>query len=219
MITIPKPASTVVLMDHMARVLLTKRPMTMKFMGGFYVFPGGSVDLKDNIEEREYIKYPKQSDSFSYAHYIAAARELFEEVGVLLCCKADGFPIQFKKETEIAYRRLLVNDEISFIQMLKQEGLYFNPENLTYFGHRITPESQTFRFDTRFFLAKLPKGQSAKADMNEVDEILWITPQKALEAYEKGTMLLAEPTVSSLSAIINHQKGASLMMTKQRDSL
>jgi 8-oxo-dGTP pyrophosphatase MutT (NUDIX family) len=213
---IPKPASTVVLIDNMSRVYLTKRPMTMKFLGGFYVFPGGSVEVEDNLVENEYVKNLDPNESFNNAHYVAAARELFEEVGVLLCCKDDGLFVELEREIEMEYRRLLVKGEISFFQLLKQEGLHLNLQCLKYFGHRITPEERPFRFDTRFFLAKLPKGQSPKPDLNEIDEAFWITPEEAITANENGKMSMANPTISSLRTIMNYQKGHPLMMPERQ---
>lgn len=211
---IPKLASTVVLMDHNYKIYLTKRPITMKFMGGFYVFPGGSVNLEDNVDGNKYIKGSQKNESFSLAHYVAAARELFEEVGVLLCSRYDGSPVQLNADTEMRYRQLLVNGEISFSQMLKREEIYLELESLTYFGHRITPKWRTHRFDTRFFLARLPEGQSPKPDSNEIDNALWIYPKEALLAFQNGQMSMARATIASLRAIMNYQNGAPLIMPR-----
>ncbi|PWA08140.1 hypothetical protein DCC39_15550 [Pueribacillus theae] len=214
MTKIPKPASTVVLVDDLLRVYLTKRPITMKFMGGFHVFPGGSVDLEDNdhVIESEHVRNFTQSEPFSFAYYIAAARELFEEVGILLCSSEDGLPLQFKRKTEMEYRRQLVNKEISFSQMLKQEELHLDLGSLKYFGHRITPEWRPFRFDTRFFLAKLPKDQVPKPDTNEIDEACWIFPDEALLAFKEGKVSMANATVIALQTLINYKEGGPLMM-------
>ncbi|WP_227937719.1 NUDIX hydrolase [Alkalihalobacillus deserti] len=211
MTIIPKPASTVALMDHMSRVYLTKRPRTMKFLGGVFVFPGGSVEKEDSEVEIEYIN-GKTSEEFSQAYYVAAARELFEEVGILLVCKDDGSTVQFNKETEREYRSLLVEGKISFLQMLKQEKLHLNFENLKYFGNLITPKMSPIRFDTRFFLANMPEDQTPKPDHYEIDEALWITPREAITAYENGGFPVASPTILALRTIINHQNGGPLMM-------
>lgn len=184
----------------------------MKFLGGFYVFPGGSVEKEDSVIGSEHIKNWNPNEVFSQAHYVAAARELFEEVGVLLGRKDDDSTVQLNKETEMEYRRLLVKGEISFLQMLKRERLHLNLESLTYFGHRITPAKRPVRFDTRFFLAKLPNGQSPKPDMNEIDEAFWITPEDAISAYQNRKMSLASPTITSLQTIMNYQKGGPLKM-------
>lgn len=214
MTVIPRPASTVVLIDHMSRVYLTKRPATMKFLAGFYVFPGGAVEEGDYVVDHAYITHSISNEPFSSAHYIAAVREIFEEVGILFGSQGDGFPIQFQKETEQEYRRLLVNRDISFAQLLEQENIRLHLDCLRYFGHRITPKESAYRFDTRFFLAELPEGQTPKPDLNEIDKAFWIAPEEALLSYQNGNMLLAPPTVTALQTVINYQKGGALLMPR-----
>lgn len=211
-----KPASTVVLMDQMDRVYLTKRPKTMKFLGGFYVFPGGSVEREDEDIKKDYIKNQKDHGAFSPGHYIAAARELFEEVGILLATYDDGSFAKLNNQTEWEYRRHLLNGEISFTQILMEENLYFDFHHLTYFGHRITPKESPIRFDTRFFIAKLPTNQSPKPEQREIDDAFWMKPSDVLAAYHEGKMPLVPPTIDSLEAILSHQKGGDLMMGKQK---
>lgn len=208
----PRPASTVVLMDDQDRVFLTQRPKTMKFMGGFYVFPGGAVDRGDEVHDDAYINNEKRDASFSQAYYIAAVRELFEEAGILLCHKDDGFTVLLEEEAAIEYRRLLINGDISFLHMLKKEALYLNLANLTYFGRIVTPNLSKIRFDTRFFLARLPEGQTPRPDENEIDDSLWITPQDALTQYEEEKISLAPPTIHTLKTITEYVKGGPLSM-------
>jgi 8-oxo-dGTP pyrophosphatase MutT (NUDIX family) len=50
-------------------VLLVRRNPAQRFMGGFWVFPGGAVDPGDGAGEEE-------------AHRVAAVRELAEEAGI-----------------------------------------------------------------------------------------------------------------------------------------
>ncbi|PWA12668.1 hypothetical protein DCC39_04315 [Pueribacillus theae] len=208
----PKPASTVILMDKQDRVYLTKRPKTMKFLGGFFVFPGGAVDKEDNVPKCEYIKNWDSNASLNHADFIAAARELFEEVGVLIARKDDGSSVQLEHEKALEYRRLLVQRKMSFVQLLQQERLYLNLESLTYFGCFTTPEDNPYRFETRFFLAQLPEGQSPEPDNYEIEEAFWTTPSEALLAYEKGELPMVPPTILSLRTILNYQNGAPLML-------
>jgi 8-oxo-dGTP pyrophosphatase MutT (NUDIX family) len=216
---IPKPASTVVLMDELSRVYLTKRPVTMKFMGGFHVFPGGAVESQDTLVEDEYINGDVALLSINLSYYIAAARELFEEVGILLGNTVDGFPVLLPKEKVIKYRNDLVNGEIPFITVLEQEKLYFNPNCLTYFGQIITPEISPIRFDTRFFLAKLPPGQSPEPDDKEVDGAIWIKPEEALSAFSNKKIKLAPPTILTLQAIIQYLESGVLKMSVTKEDL
>jgi 8-oxo-dGTP pyrophosphatase MutT (NUDIX family) len=219
MAAFPRPASTVVLMDDSSRVYLTKRPITMKFMGGFYVFPGGAVEKNDQIINSDFVKNGLETLSINLSHYIAAARELFEEVGILLSSKKDGSPVQLPKKRAVKYRKELLAGEISFIQILEEENLFFDPLCLTYFGQIITPEESPIRFDTRFFLAKLPQGQNPEPDRREIDEAFWVKPEEALAAFQNKKIKLAPPTILTLQAIIHFQNTGILEMSVTKDDL
>lgn len=198
-------------MDEQLRIYLTKRPETMKFMGGYYVFPGGALEESDELSDRV-INQTSIDDSFHHAHYIAAARELFEEVGVFLGGRDDGsFPL-FKKHSDWEYRRLLISYEISFHELLEMEDLYLYIDSLQYFGHLTTPSSSPIRFDTRFFLAHLPEGQTPHPEENEIDDAFWIKPSDAIQAHQMKKILLSAPTVASLHAINDYQQGKPLKM-------
>jgi 8-oxo-dGTP pyrophosphatase MutT (NUDIX family) len=212
MAVIPRPASTVVLMNDLSQVYLTKRPSTMKFFGGYCVFPGGAVDKTDYEIDGHYIKYGNHDENFHPAYYVAAARELFEEAGILLVSSGDGSLFNFETAKLIEYRRLLLNGEMSFLNMLEQEGFHLQLENLTYFGHLITPEVNPIRFDTRFFLTQLPTGQFPNPDSNEIDDAIWFSPEEAICAHQNGDILLAPPTILALKTIMNYQKGGPLIM-------
>lgn len=212
MTAIPRPASTVVLMDEMSRVYLTKRPKTMKFLGGFYVFPGGAVEGDDHVIDDKHLKTEGANESFNTSHYVAAARELFEEVGILLGSRDDGTPAKLETKAEREYRRQLINGDITFFQLLKQEGFTLKLDVLSYIGHIITPEINPIRFDTRFFLAKLPPEQTPNPDKHEIDEAMWISPEKALKAHENGDIPIPPPTVFCLESIQKFLDGGSLNM-------
>jgi 8-oxo-dGTP pyrophosphatase MutT (NUDIX family) len=214
MTAIPRPASTVVLIDEFSRVYMTKRPKTMKFFGGYYVFPGGAVEKDDYFEDSETFLNLEGGTSFPQAYYVAAARELFEEVGVLLCETDGGAAAALKEETAADYRRLLIKGELTFLQMLKKEGFKFPTESLTPFGHLVTPEVSPIRFDTRFFLAHLPKGQVPKPDEHEVGEAYWLSPADALTAYQNEKISLAPPTVLALKTVKDFLDGSPLVMPK-----
>lgn len=207
----PKPASTVVLVDNASRVYMTKRPETMKFLGGFYVFPGGKVDKEDYEVEQGKLKKANLEDSFHYAHYVAAARELFEEVGILLACKDGEISASMENEKQMEYRRLLISRELSFIEMLQKENLQLDLTSLIYFGHIITPEFNPIRFDTRFFLAKLPEKQIPIPYSEEIDDAFWILPEEALKDKD---LRVAPPTLHSLKTLVTFNNGGGLQMPK-----
>src|SRR4051812_44296908 len=106
----PKHASTVLLVRPDANgkfeVLLTRRPNAMRFLGGFYVFPGGSIEAQDRSEkvlsrcrglsagEAERILGNNLGADLALAHWVAGIRELFEEVGIVLCNDESGAEIR-----------------------------------------------------------------------------------------------------------------------------
>jgi 8-oxo-dGTP pyrophosphatase MutT (NUDIX family) len=210
MVVTPKPASSVVLMDDSFRVYLTQRPKTMKFLGGYFVFPGGKVDKGDfDLDQRHLTKL--SLDYFPhYSYYVAAARELFEEIGILLVGKENPKVMDVEKESE--FRRLLINEEISFLEMLKGEGIQLDLTTLKYFGQIITPEIYPMRFDTRFFLAKLPERQIPKPHPREIEGAFWIHPEAALRNYENRDLQIASPTIHILKALVSLRKCGDLVM-------
>lgn len=189
----------------------------MKFLGGYYVFPGGAVEQGDMDIDTEHIRNCVSDEAFGSSHYVAAARELFEEVGVLLANNHDGSMANLNLGTEREYRRQLLAGNISFTEILRHENLFFDFNFLNYFGHRITPKESPIRFDTRFFLAKLPSNQIPKPDETEVEEACWMFPEDALIAYKDGQMPLVPPTIDSLETILNHKEGGELMLPKQKN--
>lgn len=212
----PKPASTIVLVDEYLNVFLTKRPKTMKFLGGFYVFPGGGMDAADKNVQADLFTGEKTNDFLHEGHYIAGARELFEEVGVLLSETNDGTPVflnDFERET---LRKQLLTGELTFAEMLKRKQLLFNFNSLQYFGQLITPKRFPMRFDTKFFLARLPKGQTPKPDKREIDESFWISAEEGLRLNKNKEILLAPPTLVVLESIINFKHGGQLMIENDR---
>lgn len=208
MAAIPRPASSVVLLDDSFRVYLTKRPKSMKLLGGYVVFPGGKVDQSDFAVNQQYIKIDAMNDSAHYSYYIAAARELYEEIGILLVCEKNSMV----KKKEAEYRQLLINGEISFMKMLEEEELQLDLTALKYFGQIITPEFYPQRFDTRFFLAKLPKRQKPNPHPEEIESAFWLHPETALRNYEYGEMQIAPPTIHILKTLVSFREKGELVM-------
>lgn len=219
MIAVPKHASTVVLIDDQSRIYLTKRPETMKFMGGFYVFPGGSMDEADHVVKDSNIDASHQHEDLMKAHYITAARELFEEIGILLGEQMDGSPIVLSEEKALTYRQQLLKHEIRFGEILEREKIFFDFSKLTYFGQLITPKKSPIRFDTRFFLAKLPQGQEPIPDTSEIADAFWIAPEEALDRFEKNQLKFSAPTLLSIEAVIKYLNGGTLHISASEKEL
>lgn len=212
----PEPASTVVLMRPMDgvpfEVFLVRRHRKSRFMANAYVYPGGRLDDTDCEVTlinhcRDYL--PEViSDQMNVEGetarglYVAAVRETFEEAGALLFVEADGTPIDLANPDELdryeLYREALVDEEVTFDQLIGWEDLIISFEKLVYFAHWITPEIEPLRYDTRFFLTRTPEGQELIHDNQETTDSIWITPAEALERYERSELHLAPPTIITL---------------------
>jgi 8-oxo-dGTP pyrophosphatase MutT (NUDIX family) len=215
---LPRFASTVVLLrpneNSSFEVLLTRRPAEMRFLGGFYVFPGGTVHTEDysarilehcrglSGNEARNILGNRHDPQMALGHWIAAIRELFEEVGVLLCESRSGIAIDLRDETtkerfEIK-RQAIVSEALAFGEFLESEGLYCDLSRLIYFFHRVTPAIYSMRFDTRFYLAVLPAHQMPLARSEEVTHSLWIKPAEALSQVDRYEFPILPPTTTVL---------------------
>ena len=218
MTVIPKKAATVILLRDKEPegfdVLLLKRHEKSSFMGGNFVYPGGRVDQNDGsleicslsrgmtFEEARKILGGTLSPEESFAHWIAAIRELFEEAGVLLAYDQKGKLLELRnrdaREKFLHYRELLQKDKINICEMAQKENLLFALDHLHYYAHWITPEARSERFDTCFFLARYPSGQEASHDQKETTAGAWLTPRKALEENLTGEVILSPPTLKTL---------------------
>lgn len=212
-----KNASTVLLLrpDSTGRfeILLTRRPDEMQFLGGFYVFPGGSIEAQDcsgkvlrrcrglSGAEAQGILGDHLGPELSLAHWVAGIRELFEEVGILLCVTGAGATPDMKNaETARRFedkRRALVAGTLDLGSFLESEDLFCELNRAVYFSHRITPEMYPMRFDTRFYLAALPDGQTALSRSEEVAASFWAAPDQALREANRNVPLLP-PTTTML---------------------
>ncbi|SDH97978.1 NUDIX domain-containing protein [Alteribacillus persepolensis] len=203
---IPKPASTVMLLNDKGEVYLTKRPATMKVLAGFYVFPGGSVEKGDSFMEDTYMMFSNHTIDRTF--YIAAARELFEETGVLLCRHQNNGVLPLSAEKKTTYRRQLLEKHITFLQLLQQENLYLDCRQLMYVGQRITPPYRPYRFDTRYFIAKLPVKEKPDPLEQEVADACWLTPEEAISLERRGSIPVASPTISYLKKLKAYQQSS-----------
>ncbi len=211
-------ASTVVLVrpekNDSFEILLTRRPAEMKFLGGFYVFPGGTVHEDDysprtiercrglSGEEARRLLGNRHDNDVALGHWVAAVRELFEEVGILLCESASGKPVAAGEEATKRrleeQRKAIVKQELAFGDFLASEDLYCDLLRITYFFHRVTPEIYSMRFDTRFYLASLPPGQSPLARSEEVTDSVWLKAHEALARGYREDFPILPPTTTVL---------------------
>jgi 8-oxo-dGTP pyrophosphatase MutT (NUDIX family) len=207
----PRHASTVVLLRDSAdglQAYLLRRQKTMAFAAGMYVFPGGSVDPRDeSLSADAWAGPPPESwcslltapTSLATALVCAAVRETFEESGVVLAgLSADEVVADTTGEDWEADRLALLDRTASFAEVLGRRSLVLRADLLRPWAHWITPEAEPRRFDTRFFVAALPAGQRTRDVGGEADRVTWCRPRDALEAFERGELGLMPPTAFTL---------------------
>ena len=191
-----RPAATLALLRDGAagpEVLMLQRAKDAVFLGGAYVFPGGSLDPTD-ADPRIARRVLGGPDDDSLPYYVAAIRECFEEAGVLLACDQDGRQIDATR----AERLVRFRNE-SFVRLLEAENLYLPAGELAFIGHWITAPGRARRFDTRFFVAAAPAGQEGSHDAGETVHDVWITPREALERAGRGEIELVFATKHTLN--------------------
>lgn len=209
----PRPAATVILLRETRsnsqpksfEVFLLKRHQKSVFMGGTYVYPGGTVDKDDLGGEIVSCCRPTDSQSSLFGYQIAAIRELFEEAGVMLARDSEGNLFRPSNDSAQArfsqYREQLYKGEVTLPELSRKEQLQFDPAQLYFYAHWITPEANPLRFDTRFFVACHPSGQEASPDFKETTDGIWISPREALDRNIEGSVPLSPPTLKTLEDV------------------
>lgn len=220
----PRHASTVVLLRDAAagmQAYLLRRTQTMAFAAGMYVFPGGSVDPRDEmLDDASWVgPAPAQwagllsaDEKLAKALVCAAVRETFEESGVLLAGTGpDDIVADTTGEDWEADRLALIARTLSFAGMLARRGLVLRADLLRPWAHWITPEFEPKRFDTRFFVAALPAGQRTRDVGGEADRVAWVRPSDALAAAASGEMGMLPPTAFTLSEMAAYPDVAAVL--------
>lgn len=217
----PRPAATIVLLrdgDAGPEVLLLRRSRTAGFVPGAYVFPGGRVDAADADAElvarldglsvdfaARRLSLDDDPDT-AIAYYLAALREAFEETGILVGHHADGSPPPTAAEDQSvdALRDDVMEDRITFAELLDRMACRLDGDAVGYLAHWITPEPEPRRYDTRFFAAKVPSTAEAIVDPREMTDAIWITPREALRRYYDGSLPLVFPTIKTLQQLAGY---------------
>ncbi|MGK2849493.1 MAG: MBL fold metallo-hydrolase [Candidatus Limnocylindrales bacterium] len=224
----PRPAATVVLLrpapgssPGSLEVLLTHRPATMAFAADMHVFPGGRVDAGDRdpgLASRSVIDGEAASDALggdlpaetALAAYVAAIRECFEEVGVLL---ADVGRAGRSGADLAAARERLLAGATPFAVVAEDLDLRLRTDRLVPLSRWVTPPNLPRRFDARFFAALLPDGAAASLVGDEVAAHAWHTPRAALDAMASGRIGMWIPTSATLQQL---EHGRSIEEIRER---
>jgi 8-oxo-dGTP pyrophosphatase MutT (NUDIX family) len=210
----PRPAATVMLIRDTVDgigVFLMRRHSAMAFAAGVMVFPGGGVDERDRTADIAWAgpgpawwaqRFGIGSDLAS-ALVCAAARETFEESGVLFAGPADD-PQSIVGDAGVYRdsRSALADNTLSFADFLRSENLVLRADLLRPWANWVTPkEERTRRYDTYFFVGALPQGQRADGDNSETDQAGWSTAEVAVEDFAEGRTFLLPPTWTQLDSL------------------
>lgn len=184
-------------------VFILRRAAGMAFAAGMIAFPGGGVDPRDadpalpwaGPSPVEWAEQMGVDEATARELVVAAAREVFEECGVLLAgASSDTVVDDLTDPSWDREREGLLDRSQSFAQMLTRLGLVLRTDLLALRAHWITPVFEPKRYDTRFFAARMPVGQVADDRSSEAEITLWTTPGRLLEALAAGEEIMLPPT-------------------------
>ncbi|WP_405973245.1 NUDIX hydrolase [Streptomyces sp. NBC_00988] len=228
----PRRAATVMLLrdtgpDTGPAVHMLRRRASMAFAGGAYAYPGGGVDPRDDDHHVRWAGPTRAwwanrlgvDEAGAQAIVCAAVRETYEEAGVLLAGPAPDAVVGDTTGPEWeADRAALVARDLSFAEFLDRRGLVLRSDLLGAWARWITPEFETRRYDTWFFVAVLPEGQRTRNASTEADRTVWITPGEAATGYDKGDLTMMPPTIATLRGLMPYGSAAeALSAAPQRD--
>ena len=174
-------------------VLMTRRSAKASFVPGAFVFPGGGIDAADACCHNQCQRRATQTDS-TLTQAVAAIRESFEELGVLLARHADG---RWASQIEIDG----MDRTSDFAAQCAARGLTLAASDVFVLARWITDRDLPKRFDVPFLVARMPPDQTPVADETEQFEPVWVRPADALARHQAGTFFMIFPTIRTLQQL------------------
>ncbi|MDP9901664.1 MBL fold metallo-hydrolase [Variovorax ginsengisoli] len=213
-----RPAATVLLLRDTPdgiEVLMTRRSAHASFAPNAYVFPGGRIDEHDARAHAVATRRVTQSD-LQLTQAIAALRESFEEVGVLLAHDAEGRPVT--PEIIAAMDRSTAEGTAPFADQCAAHGLLLATAQVFTFVHWVTDRDLPKRFDVPFLVARMPEGQTPAADETEQFEPVWVRPAAALERHRDGAFAMLFPTWRTLDRLAAYDSVDAVLQACSRET-
>ncbi len=201
-----RDAATVLLLrdgDQGMEVLMTRRSATASFVPGAYVFPGGGVDVADaGCHTRLQRRISQSSTQLTQA--VAAIRESFEELGVLLARHADG---RWASQADIE----ALDRQVDLHTQCSAAGLTLAADAVFVLARWITDRDLPKRFDVPFLVARMPPDQQPVADETEQFEPVWVKPADALARHKSGSFFMIYPTIRTLERLLDFVDVAAVL--------
>jgi glyoxylase-like metal-dependent hydrolase (beta-lactamase superfamily II)/8-oxo-dGTP pyrophosphatase MutT (NUDIX family) len=195
---VPKDAAAIILIrpgtdPRDPEIYWVKRSTKLAFLGGFYAFPGGQRENSDDESRVE-----NSTDAETAAMISCAARELFEETGVLLARGAQTLTV--------GQRASLLDDlgskRLSWPELLNLYGLHLDAADFTFVGRWVTPPFAPRRFDTWFFLANSPEKQQPNiTEDSELESGEWIRARAAYAKWERSEIIVVPPVLHAVKVL------------------
>jgi 8-oxo-dGTP pyrophosphatase MutT (NUDIX family) len=223
---LPRPAATVALLRDGGQgpeAFLLRRAASMAFAARMHVFPGGGLDPRDGDapwwgpDPQWWADAMVVDKDRAVALLCAAARELFEESGVLLA-GPDASTVVADLDTDDweCDRQGLLDRSVSFSELLRRRGLVLRSDLLRPWAHWCTPLFEPRRYDTWFFVAALPERQRARHVGGEADHAEWLSARAALIAGARGEVALMPPTQVLLEELATFPDVGSVLRAPRR---
>src|SRR5688500_5733472 len=192
--TAPKDAAAVILIrpdtdPQNPEVFWVKRSDELAFLGGFHAFPGGQIDASDSEVDVRNAPNPETAAMIS-----GAARELFEELGVLVVRGGETLT----KGQRVSLLDDLESRRLWCAALLRHCALYLDADDFTYVGRWVTPPFNARRFDTWFFLAKCPARQEPNVIAGELTSGEWLPASHAYDRWVRDQVVAVPPTLHAL---------------------
>ena len=194
---IPKDAAAVILLRHNTdpanpEIFLIRRSEKLAFLGGYYAFPGGQFDTSDAEAVVE-----NCASAETAAAICCAARELFEELGVLVARGSEALT----KGQRASLLDDLTSARMSWPELLRHYDLHLDANDFTFAGRWVTPPFSARRFDTWFFLVNCPPKQEPHVVPGELESGTWTTARDAVERWQHSELLAVPPTLHALKTL------------------
>jgi glyoxylase-like metal-dependent hydrolase (beta-lactamase superfamily II)/8-oxo-dGTP pyrophosphatase MutT (NUDIX family) len=192
---VPRDAAAVVLVRGEGgdpEVFWARRGARLAFQPGFYAFPGGQRDEADAE-----VVVENAGDAETASMIACAARELFEELGVLAARGAEHLT---KGQLESVLDDL-TSGRMTFAVLLGHYGLKLDARDFKPAGRWVTPPFSPRRFDTHFFVVHCPRKQEPRLLTAEFDEGGWERASAAYERWRRFELMAAPPVIHAVRTI------------------
>jgi ribonuclease/clavin/mitogillin len=170
-------AAIAVVMTADGRTVIGRRRADLAFLGGFTVFPGGSVDALDHARG--------QALGPDGALRHAALRELWEETGLVVR----------------GTHAVPAPSGLAFEALYDDAALAAAAARLTFLARWVTPSFSPIRFDTTCYALGVDEAEPPPGGQGELEVVRLDTPSVLLAAWRRHELMLAPPTWQALLAL------------------